>query len=276
MSPLGLNAQQPDGVIKRSVKRTEHTSSYARNNNDYKRQQISSRESQLQHNTQPPLIQQLLDNMVYVKGGTFNMGSDEKYAYEYEKPVHQVTLSDYYIGRYEVTQEEWNFVMGNKLSVESYAKRPVENITWEDCQKFVCKLNEITGRRFRLPSEAEWEFAARGGIKSDGYLYSGDNSAQSICWYSDNSDGATHDVGQLSPNECGLYDMSGNVWEWCQDLYGEYPHNSQYNPMGASSGNLRVVRGGCFNTIAEQCRSTFRGRFNQKNSSSSIGLRLAY
>jgi len=175
--------------------------------------------------------------MVYVEGGTFTMGGTSEQgsdAFDDEKPTHRVTLSAFHIGKYEVTQGLWREVMGSNPSLNKAGDDyPVERVSWEDCQEFVRKLNARTGLKFRLPTEAEWEYAARGGRKSRGYKYSGSNSLGDVAWYEANSGGGTHPVGRKSPNELGLYDMSGNVWEWCQDWYGDYGSSSQTDPAGA-------------------------------------------
>ena len=185
--------------------------------------------------------------MIAVKGGTFTMGATSEQgsdAESDEKPTHSVTLSDYYIGKFEVTQELWQAVMGNNPSYYKGNNLPVEQVSWNDVQEFIKKLNQKTGANFRLPTEAEWEYAARGGNKSQGYKYSGSNTIGNVAWYTDNSGSKTHQVGTKAPNELGIYDMTGNVWEWCQDWYGSYSRDSQTNPKGASSGSSRVYRGG--------------------------------
>ena len=224
------------------------------------------------------IIQNLINNMVYVQGGTFMMGATSEQgsdAYGDEKPAHQVTLSAFSIGRYEVTQEEWQTVMGSNPSNFKGVKRPVDNVSWNDCQEFIRKLNAMTGRRFRLPTEAEWEYAARGGNRSQGYKYSGSNNLNSVAWYRDNSGETTHDVGQKSPNELGIYDMSGNVWEWCSDWYGNYSSSSQTNPTGSYSGSIRVSRGGSWYSDARYCRVSTRSNFTPDRRYISLGLRLA-
>lgn len=190
-------------------------------------------------------------DMVYVEGGTFTMGATSEQgsdAYSDESPAHSVTVSDFYIGKYEVTQAQWRAVMGSNPSKFKGDNLPVEQVSWNDIQKFITKLNTMTGKTFRLPTEAEWEYAARGGNKSKGYKYSGSNTLDNVGWYY-NSGGKTHPVGQKQPNELGLYDMSGNVWEWCQDWYGSYSSSSQTNPTGPSSGSYRVLRGGDWGMI---------------------------
>ena len=217
-------------------------------------------------------------NMIFVEGGTFTMGATLEQgsdAWDDEKPGHQVTLSSYYIGETEVTQALWKAVMGSNPSSFKGENRPVESVSWDDCKTFIRKLNSLTGKNFRLPSEAEWEFAARGGNKSQGYKYSGSNTLGNVAWYFDNSGIETHSVKSKSPNELGIYDMSGNVWEWCQDWYGSYSSSSQTNPTGASSGSYRVSRGGGWNGDAGNCRVSLRFNFSPGHRNFYLGLRLA-
>ena len=201
-------------------------------------------------------------DMIMVEGGTFTMGATSEQgndALNDEKPAHQVTLSDYYIGETEVTQALWQAVMGNNPSSFKGNSNPVESVSWNDCQEFIRKLNSLTGRTFRLPTEAEWEFAARGGRESKGYKYSGSNDVDNVAWHYGNSDQTTHAVKTKSPNELGIYDMSGNVREWCQDWCGSYSSNAQTNPRGPSSGSYyRVLRGGCWFNFAGWCRVSAR------------------
>ena len=224
------------------------------------------------------IIQNLVNNMVYVQGGTFTMGATIEQGsdtFDYEKPAHQVTVSSFSIGKYEVTQEEWEAVMGSNPSYFKGAKRPVECVSWFDCQQFIQKLNAKTGKNFRLPTEAEWEFAARGGTKSCLAKYAGNSSIDDVAWYKSNSGNQTHNVGQKSPNELGLYDMSGNVWEWCQDWYGGYSSSSQSDPRGYSSGSSRVFRSGSWNNGAGFCSVWHRDYGSPDCSSYDLGLRLA-
>ena len=217
--------------------------------------------------------------MAKVEAGTFTMGatSEMKDPSDDEKPAHQVTLSNnYFLGKTEVTQALWKAVMDSNPSSFKGDNKPVECVSWNDCQEFISRLNAATGKHFRLPTEAEWEFAARGGINSKHYKYSGSDNIDDVAWYYDNSREETHDVATKQPNELGLYDMSGNVWEWCSDWYGDYSSSSQTNPTGANSGSCRVLRGGSWDCSAGPCRSSYRyyntppdGRFIYH------GLRLA-
>ena len=224
------------------------------------------------------IIKALVDNMVYVEGGTFTMGATSEQGsntYFNEKPVHQVTLSSFSIGKYEVTQEEWEVVMGSIPSGFKGSNLPVEMVSWEDCQEFIRKLNLLTGKKFRLPTEAEWEYAARGGSKSRGYKYAGGNNIGSVAWYDGNSGNKTHEVGQKCPNELGLYDMSGNVWEWCSDWYGSYGSSSQTNPQGPSSDSRRVYRGGGWRFSARTFSFSIRDSYTPDFRDDFLGLRLA-
>ena len=218
--------------------------------------------------------------MVRVEGGTFTMGATSEQgseAYDDEKPAHQVTLSSYSIGKTEVTQALWQAVMGSNPSYFKGSNLPVEQVSWEDCQTFIRKLNALTGKNFRLPTEAEWEFAARGGINSRGYKYSGSNTLRNVAWYYDNSSGKTDPVATKAPNELGIYDMSGNVYEWCNDWYSSsyYTSESQTNPTGPNSGSARMCRGGSWLTNARYCRVSFRFSYDPTHRSGHLGLRLA-
>lgn len=211
--------------------------------------------------------------MVQVEGGTFQMGSNG--GASDEKPVHSVTLSSYSIGQTEVTQALWQAVMGSNPSNWKGDDLPVEQVSWNDCQTFITKLNQLTGQMFRLPTEAEWEYAARGGNKSKGYQYAGSNTLGDVAWYDSNSGDKTHSVATKQPNELGLYDMSGNVWEWCQDWKGNYSSSSVTNPTGPTSGSDRVNRGGGWGSGARGCRSAIRGYNTPGSRSGNLGLRLA-
>ena len=213
-----------------------------------------------------------------VEGGTFTMGATFEQgseAYYDEKPTHSVTLSNFSIGETEVTQELWQAVMGSNPSHFSGTNLPVEMVSWNDCQTFIQKLNQLTGKNFRLPTEAEWEFAARGGTKSLGRKYSGTNyDIDNYVWYNGNSSSKTHPVGQKYSNELWLYDMSGNVSEWCQDLYDSYSSSAQTNPTGPASGSNRVFRGGSWDYNARYCRVSCRTRKSPTSCYSNLGLRL--
>ena len=218
-------------------------------------------------------------DMVKVEAGTFMMGatSEMKDPYDNEKPVHQVTLTnDYYMGMYEVPQTLWEAVMGSNPSAYKGDNLPVEMVSWNDCQEFISKLNSLTGRKFRLPTEAEWEYAAHGGKKSRGYQYSGNSNISDVAWYDGNSGSKPHPVGTKQANELGIYDMSGNVYEWCSDWYGSYSSSSQTNPTGADSGLGRVVvRGGSWYDNARGCRLSYRGSITPFYRGNDLGLRLA-
>ena len=235
--------------------------------------------------------------MVAVEGGIFQMGatSEQQDPGPDEKPVHSVTLSNYYIGETEVTQALWEAVMGT--TIRDQAKKgtwstdlkgigynyPMYYISYDDCVAFVKKLNEKmkaegqlpAGREFRLPTEAEWEFAARGGNFSRGYQYSGSNTFSSVAWYRDNCNETTHPVKRKQANELGLYDMSGNVLEWCNDWYYDYSPSLQTNPKGPSTGSYRVLRGGCWRYNAQDCRVASRISVSPDTRFNDSGLRLA-
>lgn len=232
--------------------------------------------------------------MILVEGGTFTMGCTSEQGndcFDSEKPSHQVTLSDYFIGQTELTQDLWKAVMGTTIRQQrDKANRswpikgegdnyPMYYISWNECQEFVNNLNsllfsQLGGMHFALPTEAQWEYAARGGNKSNGYKYSGSNTVGSVAWYKDNSDRLSHTVGVKSANELDIYDMSGNVLEWCQDWYSSYSRNPQTNPKGASSGSDRVIRGGSESCDAKACRVSFRFSGTPAIRGNNLGLRL--
>ncbi len=254
--------------------------------------------------------------MIYVEGGTFKMGAQKESsvkdnydpdAEDSESPVHQVTLSDYYMGEFEVTQELWEAVMGysgrlsdgfymravspiwsGRVPESKYGKGsnyPAYYISYDDIvNHFIPRLNKLTGKKFRLPTEAEWEYAARGGKHQSYYLYSGSDNISSVAWYEVNAyfvgesspAYGTHPVGTKSPNELGLYDMSGNVWEWCSDWYGKYLSYSQTNPTGPTSGSIRVIRGGGWLNGARLCSVAYRSYTTPNNRSGNLGFRLVY
>ena len=226
-------------------------------------------------------------NMVKVDAGSFMMGAaaDDDEAADRERPAHQVTLSGYSIGETEVTQELWQAVMGyNPSDFTDDPQRPVDYVSWDDCQLFIAKLNEMTGATFRLPTEAELEFAARGGNLSKGYKYACSDNVDDVAWYEINAynvgmndpDFGPHAVKTKAPNELGLYDMSGNVMEWCQDYYGLYSNEAQTDPVGPSSGYGRVTRGGSWGGTATSCRVSYRGAGTAPSSRGHYrGFRLA-
>ena len=217
--------------------------------------------------------------VVYIPSGSFTMGctyeqgSDCSYD---EKPSHQVRLGAYAIAKYEVTQKLWKAVMGNNPSRVQGDDLPVHNVTWEEVQTFIARLNQMTGMNYRLPTEAEWEYAARGGAQAMSSQYSGNADLNVVGWYSENSESKVHPVGLKQPNALGLYDMSGNVWEWCNDVYGFYSDQDQENPQGPEKGSTRVTRGGCYAALAKMCRTTTRKSLYQGGSDNATGFRLAF
>lgn len=241
--------------------------------------------------------------MILVEGGTFMMGAtaeQKEYVFDHSlnhlldnvldkaKPAHQVTLDSFQIGQTQVTQELWQAVMGANPSSDKNDSYPVANVSWNECQDFIKKLNRLTGKKFRLPSEAEWEFAARGGNKSKGYVFAGSNDPYEVGWYDDfdhverDEYGfrlfslSLHRVCTKDPNELCIYDMSGNVWECCQDWYGEYSAVPCRNPQGPSKGSCRVARGGSyFSSIASNCLVSYRYRNDPEDRIGDLGLRLA-
>ena len=217
-------------------------------------------------------------NMVRVEAGTFTMGatSEQTGANDREKPAHSVTLTkDYYIGETEVTQALYKAVMGDNPSNSSGTQKPVEMVSWNDCQTFITELNKLTGLTFRLPTEAEWEYAARGGNRSKRYLYSGSNTIDEVVWYESRGHDNTNDVKSKAPNELDIYDMSGNVWEWCQDWYGSYSSGSQTDPTGPTSGSYRVLRGGGWSSSTANFRVASRNFNSPSFTYNNLGFRLA-
>lgn len=216
-------------------------------------------------------------NMIKVDGGLFLMGAGVEQgedAWPEEKPQHEVVLSDYYIGEIPVTQELWNAVMPTNPSHYIDNKKPVDNVSWNDCQKFIKKINALTGKCFSLPTEAQWEFAARGGLKSKNYKYCGGNSLVNVGWTLISRIRSTQDAKTKEPNELGIYDMSGNVWEWCIDSYYEYTRRRQTNPIGSSASSHHVRRGGCWAISAKHCRVTSRDFQAATHRSPQQGFRL--
>lgn len=216
--------------------------------------------------------------MIDVEGGTFTMGAKntEPSSYTFEKPLHEVTLSSFKIGETEVTQELWTAVMGYNPSInKSDPKNPVEYVSWDDCKAFIDKLNELTNLNFRLPTEAEWEYAAIGGKYTHYYKFSGSERAADVAWYITNSNGSTHIGKQLNSNELGIYDMSGNVYEWVNDWYARYTADPQVNPQGPEIGSFKVYRGGAWNVGAGDSRCHFRYMRETTYKTPYHGFRLA-
>lgn len=226
-------------------------------------------------------------DMLLVEGGTFMMGGRvdiDPYVKPWELPVHQVTLSDYYICTTEVTQALWRAVMGTSqnpswfTSANGYTNdfnRPVEKVTFAKCQSFITKLNQKTGKTFRMLTDAEWEYAARGGKYDHGYMFAGGNDIDEIAWHIDNSGEVTHAVGTKMPNELGIYDMAGNVGEWCSDWYGLYTEEAQTNPTGPLTGTARIVRGGSWGQGWRMNRVTYRREGIPNDDNVNVGLRIA-
>ena len=210
-------------------------------------------------------------NMTCVEGGTFTMGDDSS---DNTSPAHQVTLSDYYIGQTEVTQALWRAIMGTNPSNNKGDNLPVAKITWDEAQPFIEKLNKKTSLNFRLPTEAEWEYAAMGGKFNQGYKYPGSDNIDQVAWYGVNSNNKLHVVGTKMPNELGIYDMSGNVWEWVSDWYGNYSAEEQINPQGPSSGTNRVLRSGSYVTQAARCAIKYRQARQADHPDVHIGFRI--
>ena len=218
-------------------------------------------------------------DMVKVEGGTFTMGCSapsEKGCYENECPSHRVTVDGFAIGRTEVTQALWIAVMDTNPSKWQNDSLPVEQVSWNQVQDFIIRLNKITGKKFRLPTEAEWEYAARGGKKTKNHSYAGcSQDLGSYAWYGPNANSHTHKVATKKPNELGLYDMSGNVWEWCSDFQGKYTENPQTNPQGPKKGFEHMLRGGCYMSPTRVCRVTDRCNYNPTKGYPYYGFRLA-
>ena len=220
--------------------------------------------------------------MIKVEGGTFDMKETVSSGYHglsSKEIVQKTTLSDYCIGETQVTQALWKAVMEKNPSYSKGDEKPVEQVSWDDCQTFITKLNSILssqlgGKHFALPTEAQWEYAARGGQKSQGYKYAGSDTPEEVAWFCDNSEHDSHAVGTRLPNELGLYDMSGNVWEWCQDWFNSYDQSSQTNPQGPSEGLARVRRGGAWSYNVGGCRVSYRSSFSPSSRYYFLGFRL--
>lgn len=217
-------------------------------------------------------------SMIAVNGGSFSMGGtpeQEGDSWDEEQPVHTVNLSDFHIGQTEVTWALWQAVMGADRRHEQDGSLPVTDVSWDDCQTFIAKLNSLTGSEFRLPTEAEWEYACRGGQRTTGYKFGGSDNAEDVANFWANGEGQLKPIMTKHANELGLYDMSGNVFEWCQDYYAPYPATTQYDPQGPDSGDERVYRGGSWDMSAWSCRVSARACGHPDQKGNNIGLRLA-
>ncbi|MFN9110037.1 MAG: formylglycine-generating enzyme family protein, partial [Bacteroidota bacterium] len=294
IQPVQTNGMNTDQVFQDSLPQAMDTSPSIRDNQEdlYRKTYLDSlrmdsilkQESATNYSNQEtntnPIIQRLLSNMVFVQGGRFTMGCTNEQGYDCEadeKPAHSVNISSFSIGKYEVTQEEWEAVMGsNPSNFSNCPKCPVENVSWNDIQNFIDALNRQTGRQFRLPTEAEWEYAARGGNRSGGHKFSGSDNIASVAWYDGNSGSRTHPVGQKAANALGLHDMTGNAWEWCNDWYGAnyYSNSPGSNPRGPSSSDYRVLRGGSGLADPDFCRVSYRNYIHSRNRGNGSGFRL--
>lgn len=223
--------------------------------------------------------------MVYVEGGEFEMGATEEQgddADDREKPVRNIKLDGFHIGKYEVTQAQWKAVMGTNPSYFKGENRPVESVGWKEAQEFCKRLSKRTGKKYSLPTEAQWEYAARGGVHKTKTKYAGSNDIDEVAWYRENShnlglehpDYGTHSVGEKKSNELGIYDMNGNIWEWCSDWYGSYDENDTENPLGPAKGTLRVMRGGRWFSNAVNCRVSYRNYDLPNHHRDDLGFRV--
>jgi len=222
------------------------------------------------------VLQPIEPEMVRVEGGKFTMGCSDEECYDYELPLHEVTLTDFNIAKYPVTQKEWMAIMGNVPTSIVNDDIFVYRVTWNDTQVYITKLNALTGKNYRLPTEAEWEYAARGGNKSKDYKYSGSDDIDDVAWYDGNSNNRPQYVGKKMPNELGIYDMSGNQWEFCSDWYGAYSNVPKINPTGPEIGEQRVTRGGAFNNVAFWSRVSSRSYWPQDKPIANGGFRLVH
>ncbi len=221
-------------------------------------------------------------DMIFVEGGDFDMGGSDPEALDREKPVHRVRVSSFCMAQYPVTQTLWESIMNSENPSRFKGdSRPVEQVSWEDAQQFIKRLNDLTNQSYRLPTEAEWEFAARGGRYSEGFLYAGSDKLKEVGWYDENSGSETQPVGQKLANELGIFDLSGNVYEWCEDRYrgSEYyevcaNQGTVEDPQGPESGANRVIRGGNWSNIARGCRVSYRSGHSPGYRYSGIGFRL--
>ena len=234
--------------------------------------------------------------MIFVGSGVFEMGCtfEQSNCFGDEKPVHTIELSDFYIGKFQVTQKLWHVVMGRSIRMQLYLvnnklltgegnEYPMYYVNYAECEEFCNTLNQLLskqlpkGYKFALPTEAQWEFAARGGNKNNDNMYCGGNNITEVAWYEENSNGKAHQVGMKYKNELGIFDMSGNVMEWCRDWYYDfyYENSPSENPNGPDKGSGRVVRGGGWNNKPQHCRVSFRHCTSPSNRTSDVGFRLA-
>jgi len=261
------------GTNKKAIWNATKSESVLSGNNFVFRVQINSKATSFANYTETTAGVSF--DMIAVKGGTFNMGSAEN---NDEQPIHDVTLSNFYIGKYEVTQAQWKVVMGTNPSKFKGDNLPVEQVSWDDVQEFIKKLNDATGKKYSLPTEAQWEYAAGGGANN--YTkYAGTNNENELgdyAWYDKNSNGITHEIGIKKPNQLGIYDMSGNVWEWCMDWYdsGYYKNSPQKNPVNLTQASARVFRGGGWSNYASYCRVALRDYDYPYDGSNLLGFRL--
>jgi hypothetical protein len=284
---VGLNPAGPEGGVKRDGTRVFGFEGAATVIFDFSRYEVplsaeADAEGRRVWNLKPGALDFLngviFIPMQFVAGDKFNMGCTSEQGsncYNKEKPAHSVTVDVFLIGRYPVTQGQWKRVMGKNPSEFKGDDLPVDNVSWNDAQAFIKKLNSLSGKTYRLPTEAEWEYAARGGAKSRGWVYAGGNNPDEVAWHAMNSDDKTQPVGAQRPNELGIYDMSGNVSEWVNDWYGEYDGSPRANPTGPQSGSTRVNRGGSWEDDARLCRVTSRGDNVPGSRFNSLGFRLA-
>jgi formylglycine-generating enzyme required for sulfatase activity len=293
----GQNQEQEKRQVLDAEKRQKKEEPKLEEKKEEQRQELPEEQKQngeskrQQQTSYSQIIQNLRNDMVLVQGGIFTMGciiDQGNDCLDNEKPAHQVRLSSFYISKYEVTQALWQEVMGaNPSSFKGCDRCPVEKVSWNDVQGFIRRLNQISGGNYRLPTEAEWEYAARGGTQSGGYRFSGGNDPGEVGWYNGDMSSKTNPVGQKKANELGLFDMCGNVWEWCSDWYGEYISGSFTNPKGPSVGDTRVLRGGSFrrNDVRKNNKRwadesievtvSIRGNFNPSVTDNRVGFRLA-
>lgn len=220
-------------------------------------------------------------HMVKVEGGNYTMGCPDPTGtscYYWEKPAHNVSITTFYMAKYPVTQKEWRILVGNRPWFSKNCDEcPVENVSWYDAQIFINTLNQLSGKNYRLPTEAEWEYAAAGGNRNEGYKYAGNDHIDAVAWYSGNSDKQIHVVGQKQPNQLGLFDMSGNVWQWCSDWFSDtyYNYSETDNPEGPKRDAYRVCRGGSWWSEARDCRISNRDRYPADARDDDVGFRIA-